>query len=284
MHQIIAYLRLIRPHNCAIAAVGVWVGQYLLPVRNESAPDIAAMLAAFLICGFGNILNDILDIDSDRINHPHRPLPSGAVSTTGAWIGAGALLAFAAYVLFLLTAFGRAICIGAILVLILYNYSLKHRPFVGNLLVSLLAGLTFILGGARGGAGVALALPGPLIPAAFAFLMHFGREIIKDIQDMAGDNASGSRTAPVRYGMTASLISAYITYLLLIASTLAAYLIGWFSISFLYINLACLYLPILLQFVWLGYRPTSAKCQTVSFLLRLEMLPGLVALIVGRKF
>jgi geranylgeranylglycerol-phosphate geranylgeranyltransferase len=255
-----------------------------MPVRIDSNPDIAAMLAAFLICGFGNIHNDILDIDSDRINHPHRPLSSGTISTTGAWISAGVLLAFAAYDLFLLTIFGRAICIASILLLISYDYGLKQRPFIGNLLVSLLAGMTFILGGVREGIAPALALPGPLIPAVFAFFMHFGREIIKDIQDIAGDNASGSRTVPVHYGLPAALISAYVTYLILIAATLAAYLVGWFSLSFLYINLVCLYLPILLQFVWLGFRPTSAKCRTVSFLLRLEMLPGLAALIIGRQF
>ena len=284
MKKLLAYLYLVRPHNCAIAAVSVWVGQFLTPKMADSRPDIFAMLAAFLVCGFGNVLNDILDINADRINHPQRPLPSGKVSLRGGRILAGIILSLILCDMFWLTASGSMICLVATMLLISYNYRLKRVAYIGNLIIAVLGGLTFVLGGARSGWSSVFALPGPLIPTVFAVLMHFGREIIKDIQDITGDRNSGSRTAPIQFGMSISLLSASIIYLLLGVVTMAAYMIGWFTTLFFYINLFCIYLPVLLQFLWLGSHPTSDRCRTVSFLLRLEMLIGLAALILGKGY
>jgi len=275
---------LVRAHNCVIAAISVWVGQYLTPAAAARPPDMAAMLAAFFVCGFGNILNDILDIDTDRINHPHRPLPAGKIGLRCARLSAAVFLFLAGCAMIGLGNAGRVIAVMAIVLLILYNVRLKHIAYLGNLTIAVLGGLTFILGGVRDGFGAAIALPGPLIPAFFAFLMHFGREIIKDIQDVSGDRASGSHTSPVQYGPLIPLISAYAIYLLLTAATVAVYVPGWFTALFFYINLFCLYLPVLMQFFWLGLHPTTDKCRTVSFLIRLEMLPGLAALVIGKGY
>lgn len=284
MKKALSYVALVRAHNCLMAAVSVWVGQYLTPAAAARPPDSAAMLTAFFICGFGNILNDILDIDTDRINHPHRPLPSGQIGLRAARLSAAVFLFLAGCAMIGLNNAGRIIGVVAVILLILYDFHLKHIAYLGNLTIAVLAGLTFILGGVRDGFGTATALPGPLIPAVFAFLMHFGREIIKDIQDVSGDRASGSHTAPVQYGPLIPLISVYAIYLLLTAATIAVYATGWFTALFFYINLFCLYLPLFLQFLWLGSHPTPDKCRTVSFLLRLEMLPGLAALVISKGY
>ena len=63
-----------------------------------------------------------------------------------------------------------------------YAFWLKRIPFVGNLVVSGLTGVTFVAG------GIAIdSVRGTLIPAIFAFLFTTAREIVKDLEDTEGD-------------------------------------------------------------------------------------------------
>ncbi len=77
------------------------------------------------------------------------------------------------------------------------NSGSKSRGFVGNLVVGFLTGLVFLYGGAAAGNAVVLA---PF--AAMAFLATLSREVIKDMEDVAGD--VGRSTLPKAYGMGVS--------------------------------------------------------------------------------
>ena len=41
-------------------------------------------ISVFLVTGAGNIINDISDLNTDKINHPDRPLPSGKITRQSA--------------------------------------------------------------------------------------------------------------------------------------------------------------------------------------------------------
>jgi geranylgeranylglycerol-phosphate geranylgeranyltransferase len=84
-----------------------------------------------------------------------------------------------------------AIAVGALLV---YELRLKARGFTGNLTVALLTGLVFLYGGAAVGDALVMA---PF--AAMAFLATLSREVIKDMEDVAGD--VGRRTLPMTHGI-----------------------------------------------------------------------------------
>ena len=60
-----------------MAGVGVWLGGYLSGLEGGEIRLLLASIAAALVCGAGNALNDYLDIEVDRVNHPGRVLPSG---------------------------------------------------------------------------------------------------------------------------------------------------------------------------------------------------------------
>jgi len=60
-----------------MAGVGVWIGWYLTSYSENHSIVILASVAAALVCGAGNSLNDYLDIETDKLNHPKRPLPRG---------------------------------------------------------------------------------------------------------------------------------------------------------------------------------------------------------------
>jgi geranylgeranylglycerol-phosphate geranylgeranyltransferase len=279
-----AYFSLVRVHNGLMASLGVAVGQYLSSSSGHLPLNPYGMAAAFFVCGFGNILNDILDVETDRINHPQRALPSGRITLGQA--KALALLFFLVSIALLipLNGPGRIIVVLAVLLLVWYNFGLKHTAYTGNIAVSLLGGLTFMLGGTVVGIDRALALPGPVIPVVFAFLMHFGREIIKDISDLTGDTVTGSRTAPVTSGAMPPLLIAHSLFLLLIILSIGAYLEAWFNAVYFIITLLLVIVPLIWQLIWLGIKPDRKKCRLAAVLIKLQMLPGIIALILGKNY
>ena len=75
-----AVLKLLRPLNCIMGAIGVFIGALIGVGLDLFTPDhylnviSAAVVAAFFMAS-GNILNDYFDREVDRINHPDRPIP-----------------------------------------------------------------------------------------------------------------------------------------------------------------------------------------------------------------
>lgn len=83
-------LTLIRPDLSIAAGICVLTGQ-LLALGEMSTPvqALSGFFSVALISGAILALNDCLDVASDRINAPHRPIPSGMIS-----VRAGYALAF----------------------------------------------------------------------------------------------------------------------------------------------------------------------------------------------
>lgn len=275
---------MIRIPNCLIASLAVTVGQYLASIPEDFKIIYIPPIVAFFVCGFGNIINDIVDRKSDEINHPNRPLPSGRLSIGSA--RALAIMFFTASGIFsvFLNWAGITIAILGIFLVTIYNLKLKHTAYWGNAVVSILGGLTFILGGIAVRPEDILIHPGVLAAAGFAFIAHFGREILKDIQDQTGDSIAGSRTGPIYSSPLRALIVVYILFALLAIMALCVYQLEWFNEIFLFITILGVLLPALLQFIWLGNSLNRKKLGLVSLFMKLEMLPGILALILGRKY
>jgi len=177
---------LIRPLNALSAAVAAVLGAL---ISNQLNNWLLAGAATFFAVGFGNISNDILDIDGDRINHPQRALASGRCSVGTAKVLAivSALLCLvlaAAATKYHLLGAGAALC-----VLFAYNRFLKQTAFIGNLTVSVLVSFPLVFGSL----GTTLP-PLVLLMAALATVVNFQREIAKDLADVAGDTAAQVRT------------------------------------------------------------------------------------------
>jgi len=183
----IGYIRLLRPGNAVMGAIAVLVGGFLVLSRLGYPQGLLinllmAMLAAFLILGAGNAINDYFDIESDRVNRPKRPIPSGQVGKRKA-------LAFS-IMLFLigiaLSGFINWVCFAIAvinsLILIAYSLELQDRILWGNIAVSYLVGSTFLFGGAATGN-----LTLPLLLMLLAGLSNLSREIVKDLEDIEGD-------------------------------------------------------------------------------------------------
>lgn len=195
-------LYLFRPVTSLIASLSVLIGS-VIGVGIDLAPYLTEMLlavaAAFLFSAGGLALNDYLDRDIDRVNHPGRPIPAGTVSPQNARRASMFLLAASILVTLCIDLPAAinwqalVIILAATLVAVSYETALKFRGVAGNLSISTLAALTFLFGGAAVGR-----LVSPFFASVVAFLFILGREIIMDIEDMEGD--TDRATLPRRIG------------------------------------------------------------------------------------
>lgn len=282
MKRLLSYCSLIRIHNCLMASLGVAAGQYLAAPTGQFRVSAPAMAAAFFVCGFGNVFNDLRDISSDRINHPNRVLPSGQLTVGQAKALTAVFAVVSLALLVLLDNPGRVISLTALALLIWYNVVLKQTIFSGNAVVALLTALTFILGGISYGWERLLAVPGPLAAAGLAFLMHLGREVIKDIGDREGDVLAGGQTAAVAIGVPKALAVAWGIFLVLMAASLGPYFAGWFSRIYVWTVLFLVVIPLVLIMAWVTLRPDRRRCRIAGTVIKVQMLAGTAALVFGK--
>jgi len=185
-----SYLEMMRPGNCLMALISVFIGFFLVTGAGFaffSMNLLMALIAVFLITGAGNIINDYYDIDSDRINRPSRPLPSGRVKAKNAKGFAYTLFAAGIFLSFI-NLFVLIIAAVNSVMLILYSKVFQNKVLWGNLSIAYLAGSTFVYGAAAAGNPAMLA--NPLILGLLAGLATLSREIVKDLEDIEGDKKS----------------------------------------------------------------------------------------------
>ena len=271
------YIRLIRPSNFFITVASVFVACILAggTVAQLSAM-VCASVAAGIIGGGGMVINDIFDLEIDRINKPLRPLPSGAVTIQTAAIVYGLLTASGLLLNLFLSPFAQSIAVGAVILIFLYSFRLKSTALVGNLAVGLLTGATFIYGGAAVG-NVRRAL----IPALFAFLINVGREVIKDMEDVEGDSRNYAATFPVKYGMKPSAVVATSFLLAVIASTFIPTLMHEYGIAYLAVVMAGVNCVVAYVIYSMWKDSTPKNFNRLSDILKYDMLVGLIAIYLG---
>ncbi len=262
-----AAIELPRPVNCLITFASVLLGGWL-GIHRITEPLLFAALSAALITAGGNTLNDLCGITEDRINKPHRPLPSGRLSPGIACIEMGILLLAGILLALPLPAPALAIALIAIACLILYNTYLKRVPLIGNLTVSVLGGLAFLYGGAA-----VQVISAPWLIAGFAFLFHLGRELLKDLEDSAGDSQLSGGTVPLSWGENIARILITSIFAILIIATPLPALLGMYSS--IYLSLILL-LNLLLIFVLIRLWQKGALGY-LNNLLKAGMLLGLAA-------
>ena len=199
-------LKLVRAGNLGVSFVGTVVGGLVAFGQGIAGSDVfwalllLAAASTALVTAGGNVLNDLEDVEGDRINHPDRPLVTGAISVQSARILAIALfvagIETALPVIFVYPLVGVILAI-ALAAMLSYEFRLKAAGLAGNAVVAALTGLVFLYGGAAAGDALLLA---PF--AAMAFLATLSREVIKDMEDVSGDVTR--QTLPKTHGLPLS--------------------------------------------------------------------------------
>jgi len=281
---------IIRPLNCAMSSVGVLIGGFLV-LETVSFPLLMAIIAAFLITGAGNSINDLFDVESDRVNRPRRPIPSGRVSKNYAILltlvlfGTGILISASInWLCFILAVFNS-------LVLVVYSFNLQNKILLGNMAIAYLVGSAFLFGGAAVN-NITL----PLILTLLAGMATFSREIVKDLEDLEGDRrffmkrivsrvkeSFAERFRVSRGGIKlryktvyAVMIACFSLWMAVVVSSLP-YVWGILGLSYFVILVPTDAVFILASFLLIRRR----KYGYVSKLIKTGMLLGLLAFLVG---
>ncbi len=214
------------PNLLIVAGVQVLVYYKLLVYEHSvmSLVDlILLVLVTILISAAGYIINDYYDSDIDQFNKPGKWIVGNTLSaslvlkTHKVIIVIGALIAYmVAFRLRLLVYL--PVYLVAVTGLQLYSSRLKCTPVIGNLWVSIFcAGVLFIIGVPD------LIKHNPAIIKiqfwfyiVFAWLSNFYREVVKDVEDVEGDQQYHCRTFVVQYGKNAGRILAVIAAIVLL--------------------------------------------------------------------
>ncbi|MHA2097476.1 MAG: UbiA family prenyltransferase [Candidatus Kariarchaeaceae archaeon] len=198
-------LKMIRPPNAfmvtAMAVTGIWFA-------SDDADwwlYVLAIIVANAYIGIAMVHNDIIDLDIDKINAPHRALPSGKVTlkqakiyaiflfiigtTAGLWVGS-----LEATIIMLTT----------LVLSLLYNSKLKQLGFVGNVTVGVTATSAFLYGDAVVAGWDHFWPIDDWNASIYLFLisaiLNTAREVAKGIMDTEGDREYGIKTIAVLYG------------------------------------------------------------------------------------
>lgn len=269
----ISFLRLTRVWNLLILALSQYFTAVML-ISAKTMLDLRLFLlvaSTVLIAAGGYVINDYYDIKIDLVNKPQRVV-----------IGQGITRRYALLFHTLLTVSGVAAGfylgwrIGAInfasgFLLWWYSNDLKRQPFIGNLVVAILTGISIVIVDALYGTGDPLVF----IYGMFAFFMTLIREIIKDMEDVKGDNTFGCRTLPIIWGIRRTKWLIYMVLIVFIGSVIIAN--NHFMELPLY-YLLFLFVPLLLLLIILIRADTKKTFSQLSNLCKMIMLLGVLSM------
>jgi len=265
-----------RPLNVLITLFSVSVAGMLTKLDFSWFSLAAAAGSAGLITSAGNIINDLADIGTDKINQPDRLLASGKISRTGAILYFLLSLTLGLVIAVFLSPALFLIAVLVSILLILYSLYFKRQPLSGNLIVSLCTALAFIYGALSAGNWRA-----GLLPALFSFLFHLGRELLKDLQDVPGDLKIRARTVPILYGTETTLRLVQIVFILLILSTFIPYLFPFYGIWYWLIVIPGVDLFLVLVLFLTARRQDPVFLGKINLALKIDMLVGLTSIYLG---
>jgi geranylgeranylglycerol-phosphate geranylgeranyltransferase len=235
MAKFLGLWRLFRFELPLTAGVCVILGQLLALGQFPSIPEaLLGFLAVFFISAAALILNDYFDLESDRINAPHRPLAAGLVTPREVVFLSIIVTALGFLASFLLGFTALLVAILVWVVGFLYNWRFKKAGLWGNLMVSFSVGMTFLFGGISVGQFFE---PAVWFFALLSFFINLGEEIAADAMDLEGDRQAGSHSLPVLLGRENALRISAALFLFVCVLTFAPFWLGW---------MAWLYLPPLL--------------------------------------
>jgi len=271
------FLFLCRPLNVIIGMLSIFIGAFITGTLQPLLKVILASISGGLIAAGANVINDYFDVKIDKINKPHRPIAAGLVTPREGFVYSLLLFWSGIIVGWLVNWLAFVISVFSATLLFFYSYKLKRTVLWGNISVSLMTALAFIYG------GVAVnRISFSLIPAAFSFFYHLGREIIKDVEDIAGDQADRIKTLPIVHGEKIALQTATGIYLFLIVLTIMPYFFKIFGIYYLAAVVLIVDLIIVYVLISMWRNSASKNLSRLSLILKLNMFAGLLAIYVGK--
>lgn len=198
------FAKLTRIHNLLFVALTQYFTAYFLidvhRTQHAYLTDIRLfLLVASTVCiaAAGYMINDYYDVKIDLINRPRRVVVGTILKRRFVMAGHTVLTLLGISIGLLLSWEVGLIHLGGAFLLWWYSNSLKRMPFIGNLLIASLTGLAVAVVGIYYQQQEFLVFT----YALFAFAISLVREVIKDMEDIPGDQTFGCRTIPIVWGI-----------------------------------------------------------------------------------
>ncbi len=244
MSRLNHYWQFIRPFTLLVPSTGMLAGALMAlgmaPAwHSDWSSTTAAIvlriaagaLMASALNGFSNGINQIYDIEVDRINKPQRPLPSERMTLAEAWAVSLAFLALALGLGWWVN--WQCLLMAAFAALLTTVYSVppcrtKGRGLWANITIAIPRGTLLIVAGWSSVKDI-FASPEPWIIGGVFGLFFLGAATTKDFADIEGDRKGGCRTLPVIYGIRRSSLLIAPFFVLPFVGLLAAQGMGYLS-------------------------------------------------------
>ncbi|MGJ8550087.1 geranylgeranylglycerol-phosphate geranylgeranyltransferase [Winogradskyella wichelsiae] len=298
-------LKLIRWKNLLMIALMQYLIKYALLIPFKESHGVSTTLSDFnflilvfatlCIAAGGYIINDIYDVETDKINKPNQLIINKHITEKNAstlfiilniiGVGLGFYLANGIGKPTFFTAFFIASAL-----LYIYSTSLKQIAIVGNIVVSLVVALSILL------VGIYEIIPAININnkavqmtflniikdyAIFAFMINLIRELIKDIEDIDGDYKAGIQTLPILIGRDRA------NKLIIILSLIPIFSITYYVITYLFKQqivvgyfLILVIAPLIYVTIKLFNAKQKAQYKHISLVLKIVMLTGMLSLLL----
>jgi geranylgeranylglycerol-phosphate geranylgeranyltransferase len=271
--------RITRPANSIAAGLAAIVA-YLIAAGALDPAVVLLFTVVALVTAAGNVINDYYDVEIDRVNRPDRPIPSGQVTLPAARAYAVTLFLAGIFVCLFTNELCITIAVFNSLLLVAYAGWLKRTLLLGNLAVAYLSGSMFLFGGALTG------LPGFFHVLPFAIMTFFAmlaRELVKDAEDVEGDQASGAATLPFRYGIRATVFLALACAILSTGASLVPFTV-WGIPYLAGILLVDAFILVAVLKAVRSQTPDDVKKSGASTLLKLGMFASLIVFTLSVLF
>ena len=275
MNRLFASIQIVRPLNMILSLCAVFIAGWLV---NDITSPLLPYTALVVLCfaGASNILNDVLDINIDKINRPNRMLPSGHLKIQEALLLMSILYALGIMATSYLHPVGQQIALALVLPLLaLYTPLFKRLPFIGNLVVGAILGLVFIFteGAIMGN------VDKMWIPFCLATTLSSVRELVKDAADMEGDAVGDLQTFPRKYGLITTLWLLRILTIALCFGAIIPWFEGWYGNYYLFLLIGGVALPSLYAvFILLQETSSSEDYAIIAQIFKGTTIGGMIVI------
>jgi geranylgeranylglycerol-phosphate geranylgeranyltransferase len=247
-----------------VAATGAWFNVGL------------AALTTLLISAAANAWNDYLDVEIDRINQPHRVLPSGLISLRSARLFSFALTMLGLGVAAFINVPSFLIALSASLILYLYSWRLKSTVLMGNATVALVSALSAVFGGVAAGNVVPTLWLVPIITVGI-----MGREVLKTLADYEGDLRQRCRTIATVWGRRPARIVFYLLVAATLLTMMTPYIFRVYGPIYAYIVALGVYPVVLYIVLRVSHERTGPQLERLSQLMKYDFLVWFLAVYLG---
>jgi 4-hydroxybenzoate polyprenyltransferase len=262
------------------------------------------LLAAASVCitASGYIINDYFDLNIDEINKPDKVIVNKIISRrwTIFWhlfLSMCGIL-FSAMALPLQYSHLLFANIAAVVLLFFYSTTFKKQLLIGNIIVSALSAWTIIIIFLSKFRLNEINIHNPyrneyaklyklaVVYAGFAFIISLIREVIKDMEDVYGDQKYNCKTMPIVWGMNTAKVFTAVWLIVLMAAIiiLQFYVLQfgwwWYAIySFIFIIV-----PLGWLFKKLFDAQTQKNFHQLSLWLKLIMFTGIISMLFFKLY